>query len=117
MKSFKFEDGEYLCILGWDGGSTGDYECYSCNSKEEVFQVLTRRIKEEIEFHFEYADNTFDLYSQPEEINAYVDMINATDVLRNPSIIKHCYDTFFSDAWWFKVIDSYGEIWFEQERY
>ena len=113
MQAHKFEDGAYLCILGYDGVSVGDYEVYSCDNKQEVFKVLTKRIKDEIAF--QCADG-YSFFSRPDEIEAYVTMLQDSGTIQNPAIIKDCYETFFADCWWFKVIDSYGEVWFERER-
>ena len=104
----------YLCILGSDDAT---YDCYACESQDEVFKTLSERIFEEIEWltqsgtdfsHWEdYGDE-----DEVEEIKAYINMLKSRGVIENPAILIRCYQEFFSSSWWFTVLDDYGEEWF-----
>lgn len=105
MQNFDFEDFDYLVILGSDGG---DFDCYGCKSKDEVYKVVSDRILEEIAW-LESEGDGYDFYTFPEEIQAYAEMIKSQGIIKNPAILTDCYDTFFADTWWFRVIDNSGE--------
>ena len=112
MENYHFETGglRYLCILGSDGV---DFDCYACTSEDEVFEVISERIFDEIEWVTNnYTDFSHWDPEQEEEIIAYIDMLKAKKVIKNPAILKQCYDEFFADSWWFTVIDDCGDEWF-----
>lgn len=107
MQRFNIERFEYLCIqTDGDGG----YECYGCNSKDEVFQILTDRIHEEIKWLENPDSDWFNDCSA--ECMAFTDMIKSMSIIKNPEIIRKCYQYFFSDCWGFFVITEEGQLWF-----
>jgi len=94
---------EYLVILGYDEGA---YECYSCQDEIEVFQVLTDRIKDEIDYNETYESTIL----EDEIIKAFIDYIKVHDVVTNPEILRGCWDILFADCWWYMVISRSGEV-------
>ena len=105
---------EYFCILT-DGD--GDFDCYGCNSKDEVFQVLTDRIHEELDYiegvdDPDGGDPNYEFFKDSREAKMFAEYIKSQDVIRNPEIIRKCYQYFFSDCWGFFVITYEGELWF-----
>lgn len=119
MENHCFNQGhlKYLCILGYDDG---EYDCYACETEDEVFKAISDRIFEEIKWitqdgtdfsHWEeYGDA--DTMDEVAEIKAYISMLKSQEVIKNPAILKDCYDKFFADCWWFTVLDECGDEWF-----
>jgi hypothetical protein len=104
----------YLCIqTDGDGG----YDCYGCDSKEEVFSVLTKRIHEELDWlegvgEEDGGDPEYNFFSNPEETRSFAMWVRSQDIIRNPEIIRKCYEHFFADCWGFFVITEEGQLWF-----
>jgi hypothetical protein len=115
MQRFNIERFEYLCIqTDGDGG----YDCYGCNSKDEVFQVLTDRIHDELDWlegrdsEDGTGDPDYTLFKDPSEASSFAMWIKSQDIIKNPDIIRKCYEYFFADCWGFYVIDADGALWF-----
>ena len=109
MQRFNIERFKYLCIqTDGDGG----YDCYGCDSKEEVFSVLTKRIHEELDWLEEDGNSGYFRFSNPEETSSFAMWVRSQDIIRNPEIIRKCYEHFFADCWGFYVIDEEGALWF-----
>ena len=101
MQNFCFDDFDYLVILGHEDGT---FDCFACKSENEVYKVVSDRILEEID----WVTNEVG-FDQSDEIQSYAEMIRTQGIIKNPAILKDCYATFFSDSWWFSVIDSSGD--------
>lgn len=115
MRNFSINGFAYLCILT-DGD--GDYDCYGCDSKEEVFKVLTNRIHDELDYlegrdaAVGDGDPEYDLFDDPEEAKSFAEYIKSQEIIKNPEIIRKCYQYFFVDCWGFYVITDEGQLWF-----
>lgn len=106
MNNYKFEDGEYLVVLSDD---SGEYDCYSCNSENEVFQVLSKRIIEELEYLFnEDAFNGNSFWTEDDK--DFAETIYSTGIIKDYDAINDAYNTFFADSWSYLVIDTYGDV-------
>ena len=111
MENYRFEDSLYLVILGWDGG---EFECISCASTQEVYQVLTDRIHEEVDAMTTASDNFTDgAWKYPDDVRDFAENIRGADVITDEDVILDCWETFFADSWWFKVLDVSGGTWLE----
>ena len=94
MENHCFNQGhlKYLCILGYDDG---EYDCYACETEDEVFKAISDRIFEEIKWitqdgtdfsHWEeYGDA--DTMDEVAEIKAYISMLKSQEVIKNPAIL------------------------------
>ena len=109
MQRFNIERFEYLCIqTDGDGG----YDCYGCNSRDEVFQVLTDRIHDQIEWLEEPDSDWFECNSHIAEYMTFTNMIKSMPIIKNPEIIRKCYEQFSANDWGFYVIRDDGSLWF-----
>jgi hypothetical protein len=115
MQNTKFEV-PYLVILGYDDG---EFDCYGCSSEYEVYQVITDRIHDELDCLMDEVTGAdgFSSWKDPKGTQDFAEMIMITDVIQDPSVLIDCYDTFFADCWWFKVIKDDGDVWFEYNAY
>ena len=115
MEHIEFDnDHAYLCIQT-DG--SGGYYFYGCDSKDEVFSVLTKRIHEELDWLEGVGEDTggdpeYSLFVSPEEARSFAMWVRSQDIIRNPEIIRKCYGYFFSDSWGFSVLNDDGTLWF-----
>ena len=115
MQNFNIERFKYLCILT-DGD--GSFDCYGCDSENEVFQVLTDRIHEELDW-LEGTDDPngdgdpdYAFFEDSEEAQSFALWVKSQDIIKNPEVIRKCYQYFFADCWGFYVITDEGQLWF-----
>ena len=86
MSNYKFEDGEYLVVLSDD---TDVFDCHSCNSMDEVYEVLSNRIMDELEYLFHqdmsYEDALENGIWRPEDIDfdAFTELADIKDDIVN----------------------------------
>jgi len=106
MDHYKFEDGEYLVILS---DENGDYDCYTCNSEIEVFEVLSKRILDELEYLFYEEAFTDEIFWTADDKD-FAETIRNTGVIKDYDVIKDAYETFFADGWSYLVMDDYGSV-------
>lgn len=110
MSNYKFEDGEYLVVLSDD---TDVFDCHSCNSMDEVYEVLSNRIMDELEYLFHqdmsYEDALENGIWRPEDVDFAEELWN-TRLIKDMSVIRDAYDTFFADGWSYLVMNSYGDV-------
>ena len=110
MSNYKFEDGEYLVVLSDD---TDVFDCYSCNSMDEVYEVLSDRIMDELEYLFHldmsYEDALDDGLWTQDDLDFAEELWN-TRLIKDMSAIQDAYNTFFADGWSYLVMDSYGSV-------
>lgn len=109
MQNNRFEYGDFLVILGNDGG---EFDCTLCSSETEVYQVITDRVHDEISILME-EDPEFSLWNEPEYTKEFAEDMMNMDIINSQEFLIECYDRFFADSWWFKVIDNSGYTWFE----
>jgi hypothetical protein len=99
-----FEYYDYFVILGYD---EGQYECYPCKTMQDVYQTLTERIHDELDYMINSGGG---VWSNDAEINAFAHRMLLTETIDNKKDIIRCYSWYFAGCWWFKVLNKNGAI-------
>ena len=119
MKVAKDLDGYNYLVL--QGNNNDGVEIDACNSENEVFEIITDRILEEIDFFVTDAWSSFDELKEDEpDLAAYIegvlDYIDEYGYITDIDYIVEIYKRMFADGWWFSVIElESGTEWFSKE--
>jgi len=96
MDEHYFDDVQYLIIFYYSYNGNG-FHCYSCRTKQEVFQILTDRAYDAAEFIRESNPDLFDdLQSNPDTADIFI-LLDSADCISNPEIINSFFDVIYQD--------------------
>lgn len=107
LANFRMHSG-YLLIFGEDN----QFYSYGCRSMDEVYQKLTDRIHEEVDFQHQISEDLGeDFYvANPENFTALCDDLDAMDIITDEDLINEAFAQIFTDDRNYIVLDQQCRI-------
>lgn len=104
MERHVFYDSNYLLTFYFP--FDGEFDCYACTSMQEVFQILTDKIKENLSYLEESEPGYISVLRDEEEDSAFIDYVDGTQCITNPEIIAKFFSDIIADDGIFYQVTS-----------
>ena len=91
-----------------------EFDCFGCKNKQEVFQVLTDKIKDELKFIRDEQPEFLEEISEDADDAALIQYVDSHECIANPAIIESVINLLCPDGGGitYRVSNDNGTTWF-----
>ena len=111
MERKVFENGYYLLTFYYPYDN--EFDCYSCENMEQVFQIITDKVKDELQYVRDMDSDFLEELSERDEAISLIHFIDSKECITNPTILESCFNLLLPDyCYGYRVVDGHGNVQF-----